>query len=426
MKTTFKLRNGKKTNTILLDFRFGREIRVRYSTNLKIKKSSKKYWDSSKGRIKIPNDIINYRYVNDSLKNYEEGIETAITELLNCNKLSQNNCSKAIREVLGICSDAEEKNKSRSNNVVEYFDWFLDYYSTNNSPFTRTPLNSGTLKTYKNSKNFLVKYLNHKKITTFYFEDIDEKFYNDYINYSKNKGYSRNYIGTNIQKLKTVIGYAYENNVHNNDEYKKRYFAKLQEEINHPYLNEDELSAINKLKLDDKLENDVRDIFLIGSYTGLRVGDLTNFLKSPILMSGNGKEFINLKQSKTGGEVYIPINKIIKGILKRRGGKFPPNIHPNKINKIIKVIARKAEIKGDFTLERTVNDKKIKVIKPKHKFISAHTARRSFCTNAYNAGMQPHLIMVMSGHKSEKVFYNYIKASVKRKALQVAEHPFFQ
>lgn len=30
-----------------------------------------------------------------------------------------------------------------------------------------------------------------------------------------------------------------------------------------------------------------------------------------------------------------------------------------------------------------------------------------------------------SGHKSEKVFYNYIKASVKRKALQVAEHPFF-
>jgi len=425
MNTKFKLRKGKKTNTILLDFRFGREIRVRYTTNLKIKKGSEKYWDNSKGRIKIPNDIINYGYINDTLKNYEEGIEIAITELLNSNKLTQNNCTKKIIKVLGISDETEETDKSLSNNVIEYFEWFLDYYSINNSPFTRKPLNAGTLKTYKNSKKFLVKYLNHKNITTFYFEDIDKKFYNDYVNYAKNKGYSINYIGTNIQKLKTIIGHAFENNVHNNEEYKKRYFAKLQEEVNHPYLNEDELSAINRLKLDDDLENDVRDIFLIGSYTGLRVGDLTNFLKSPELVCDNGKDFIHLKQSKTGGEVYIPLNKIIKEILKRRDGKFPPNIHPNIINKVIKRIGRKAKINNDFTLEKTVRDKKIKETKPKHKFISAHTARRSFCTNAYNAGIPPHQIIVMSGHTSEKVLYNYIKVRVKTKARQVAEHPFF-
>lgn len=425
MKTNFKLRNGKKVNTILLDFQFGREIRVRYSTNLKIKKGSEKYWDSKKGRIKLPNDLINSKYINDTLKSHEEAIEMQITKLLDANMLTQANCTNEIKKVLGITNETHENNKSRSNNVVEYFEWFLEYYAVNNSPFTKKPLNEGTLKTYNNSKNFLVKYLEYKNIKDFYFEDVNENFYNDYIYYAKSKGYSRNYIGTNIQKLKTIIGYAYENKVHNNDEFKKRYFAKMNEDINHPYLTEDELLAINNLKLDDDLENDVRDIFLIGSYTGLRVGDLTRFLKSPVLVNNKGKDFIHLKQSKTEGEVYIPINKTIKGVLKRRGGEFPPNIHPNKINKIIKIIARKAGIKEDFTLVRTVNDKKIKVIKPKHKFISAHTARRSFCTNAYNAGMQPHQIMVMSGHKSEKVFYNYIKSSIKRKALQVAEHPFF-
>jgi hypothetical protein len=39
--------------------------------------------------------------------------------------------------------------------------------------------------------------------------------------------------------------------------------------------------------------------------------------------------------------------------------------------------------------------------------------------------MPPYDIMVMSGHKSEKVFYNYIKASLKSKATKVAQHSFF-
>lgn len=425
MKTNFRLRKGKKVNTILLDFQFGREIRVRYSTNLKIKKGSEKFWDKSKGRIKIPNDITNYIFINDTLKSFENDIEKAIVALIKETRLTQLNCSKVIRKVLGISDGNEEANNNFSNVVLEFFDWFLKYYSDNNSPFTNKPLKKGTLKTYKNSKNYFEKYLNSRNIKKFHFEDIDRAFYDDFIKFGKKQGYTKNYIGTNIQKLKTVIGYAYENNVHNNKEYQKRYFAKLKEDINHPYLNEDELSDINKLNIDDELENDVRDIFLIGSYTGLRVGDLIEFLESPELVKENGKEYIHLKQNKTGGEVYIPLNKIIKDILKRRGGKFPPNIHPNIINKMIKVIARKAKIKDDFTLERTVSDKKSKETKPKYKFISAHTARRSFCTNAYNAGMPPHQIMVMSGHKSEKVFYNYIKASAKRKAIQAAKHQFF-
>lgn len=100
-------------------------------------------------------------------------------------------------------------------------------------------------------------------------------------------------------------------------------------------------------------------------------------------------------------------------------------VHQNIINEKIKLVARKAKIKSDFTLERTVSGKKVKETKPKYKFISAHTARRSFCTNAYNSGIPPHQIMAISGHKSEKKFYNYIKTSIKRKAIQASTHSFF-
>lgn len=115
----------------------------------------------------------------------------------------------------------------------------------------------------------------------------------------------------------------------------------------------------------------------------------------------------------------------VKNILNKRNGDFPPYVHQNTINKLIKSIAKKAKISSDFILERTEGGIKKKMKKPKWKYISTHTCRRGFCTNAYNAGMPPHHIMVISGHKSEKVFYNYIKADLKRRAMQAAEHSFF-
>ena len=425
MKVNFKLRKGKKTNTILIDFRLGRDVRVRRSTGVEIKSGSEKYWDAKKCKIKIPNDITNFLSINEQLRTYEGEIEEAIIKLKSDGRVSSKTCEKAIKQVLKLDNPTVLIKKNKSNIVLDYFDWYLGYYKINNSSYTKKPLTRGTLKTYNNSRNYLKRYLEYKKINTFYFEDIDQNFYNDFINFGYQNNYTINYIGTTIQKLKTIIAHACEENVHTNKEFEKRYFAKLEEDINHPYLNEQELEAITNVELNNTLENNVRDIFLIGANTGLRVGDLVSFLKTPKLIQMEGKKFINLKQIKTGKEVLIPINSKIQNILKKRDGKFPPAIHQNIINKLIKSIARKAEIKEKFAVEKTISGKKTKQIKPKCEFISTHTARRSFCTNTYNAGMAPHNIMVMSGHKSEKVFYNYIKASLKSKALQVSEHSFF-
>lgn len=41
----------------------------------------------------------------------------------------------------------------------------------------------------------------------------------------------------------------------------------------------------------------------------------------------------------------------------------------------------------------------------------AHIARRSFCTNMYLMGVTLIAIMAISGHKTERSFRTYIKAS---------------
>jgi integrase len=66
---------------------------------------------------------------------------------------------------------------------------------------------------------------------------------------------------------------------------------------------------------------------------------------------------------------------------------------------LIQEIEIRQQINGSATL--------VKI--PKYQLISTHTARRSFATNQYKAGVPSITIMAITGHKTEKVFLNYIK-----------------
>ena len=63
------------------------------------------------------------------------------------------------------------------------------------------------------------------------------------------------------------------------------------------------------------------------------------------------------------------------------------------------------------------NEKKYR----KWELISSHTARRSFCTNAYKDNIPTLAIMAISGHKTEAAFLKYIKADGKEHAEKVLE-----
>jgi integrase len=267
----------------------------------------------------------------------------------------------------------------------------------------------------------------YKKIKTLYFDDINRKFYNEIIDFLTNeKKYSKNYIGTVIQKLKTVMGYAYDEDKHTNLEFKKNYFSKVTEVINHPYLNEDELTNIEKLVLKNEELNTARDIFLIGCNSGLRIGDLLDFIKKPKIITKDNTKLIQISQKKTSNTVVIPINSVIKRILDKRNGNLPNYLHQNIINKHIKSICKRAKIIDSYSYIRTEGGIEVEYSEPKYKFICTHTARRSFCTNAYYSGMPPHDIMAISGHKSEKVFFNYIKVEKQVNAMRISKYSFLQ
>ena len=229
-----------------------------------------------------------------------------------------------------------------------------------------------------------------------------------------------------IQKFKTVIKSAYDEDIHQNREFKKRYFKKFREEINHPYLTEYEIQKLYELEIENQYLDNIRDIFIVACYTGLRIGDLMDFLRKPKIEIFNGRKHIHIIQRKTQKPVFIPLKQIILNILEKRNGTFPYYIHVNLINKNIKPLLKQCKITEMYDIHKTIGGQITTIRKPKYELISCHSARRSFCTNAYNNGVALQDIMAISGHSSEEMVLRYIKASAKEKAKRASDHAFFR
>lgn len=61
----------------------------------------------------------------------------------------------------------------------------------------------------------------------------------------------------------------------------------------------------------------------------------------------------------------------------------------------------------------------------KHDLITAHSAKRSFATNAYLQNVPTIFKMKIIGHRTEKSFLKYIKISQEDNANKLVNHPFF-
>jgi len=187
----------------------------------------------------------------------------------------------------------------------------------------------------------------------------------------------------------------------------------------------EEIAKIKKINYTCQPHLDkARDLFVIAAVTGLRVSDYKNLTTSNI-KEYKGIKYLEIRTQKTGKIVHIPLHPFILDILKKRNNEFPGMIPDQKINVALKSIGRKAKLNEDVVIKRTIGGVLIETPFKKHALLTNHTARRSFCTNAYKADMPVIDIMAISGHTSEKVFYNYIKASPMERLEKISKHAFF-
>lgn len=267
-----------------------------------------------------------------------------------------------------------------------------------------------------------IKEFREKTGRSLHFDAIDLDFYDKYLEFAKGKGYSQNSIGGHIKNIKVFMREAFERGLTKNTFYQSKRFKKLQEESVSIYLSKEEVKKLEDLDLSDNLRLDrVRDMFLVGCYTGLRFSDLSQLKIENIQ---KGKRIIKVRTQKTDETVVIPIGNVVSRLIDKYEGHFPV-ISNDKMNEYLKELGQKAEFTEPVEIIHTKGGERQREVLQKWQLITVHTARRSFATNAYLASVPTISIMKITGHRTEKSFLTYIKISQEDNANKLINHPFF-
>jgi len=313
------------------------------------------------------------------------------------------------------------KFETKPESLFEYIEHFIQQAETAINPKTGHPLSLRIRRDYKTTFEHLKAFAGNRKID---FNDIDLDFYGDFVKYLETvpkvngKPYKANTVGKFIKNLKVFLNKATEEGINKNLRYKSHRFVKIQVDADNIYLNEGDLAKLQNLDLSAKphLEK-VRDLFLVGCWTGLRFGDLSR-IKPENIKDG----LIHATQSKTGDRVVIPLHPVVSSILEKYEGSLPPAISNQKTNDALKVIGQMAGIEGTETITETRGGIKRAIKRSRFELISTHTARRSFATNLYKSGFPSQSIMKITGHKSESAFLKYIKVTPEEHAQLLSNH----
>lgn len=324
---------------------------------------------------------------------------------------------------------------TRSNKML-----FLEYAKTYAERREKTD-NHNTAKQYLTTYNKLVEfekqYREHLR-----FEDINLRFYNKLKQFMRNQGYADSYFAMLAKCIKVIYRDARDvDGLHDLHETEKRGFSTTQTSPKTIYLSLEELEQIYKVKITreliikhfpelanlppHKMElkiatlNTVRNKFLIGAYTALRVSDYNRM--TDINVDGN---FIKITTRKTGAAVVIPIHPTLRKIIDS-GFNLATPISEQKINQHIKEIARCAGITKLTEGVKIVNGRSSSGYWKKCDMITTHTARRSGATNMYKAGIPTLSIMYITGHKTERAFLKYIKITQEENAELMAKNTYF-
>lgn len=280
-------------------------------------------------------------------------------------------------------------------------------------------ISAATVMCYKTTINHLKGFEAARK-TTIFPESIDLKFYEALVNYFYHRNHSKNSTGKHIKNIKVFAQYAHDSGFPVCSDVFSKKFRVLDELTDQVVLNQDELIKIEEIPLPPRLDH-ARDIFLLACYTGLRYSDLKTL--SPEDFSDLT---VRVRTQKTNKIVIIPIKPRLKPLLAKYKDGVPYMISNQKLNVYIKEVCQRAGISQSVKTMKTVAGKKRGTSTEKFKLITMHTARRTFATTLYLAGMDLLTIMALTGHKSAKSFLKYIRVSEEEFAIKAAKHEFFQ
>lgn len=396
-----------------------------------------KFWDKEKQRAKETSKFPTHPEFNQRLKDIDSTAQSIFRRYQNDN----NHQAPAPGEYKKLLEEAIRGTKSGiPKTFFEFTEWFIAQTRKRLESEGKTSTRSDVAGSY-NQTIICIRDFAKDKNRRIDFDSIDTDFYNDFKEYLqavkiitkedgtelRKYGFSLNNVGKHIKNLKRILNEAQAPNgdpaksVNKFNHHKSKYFKVPKVEVDAIYLNEKELQAMYDLDLSNnsRLEK-VRDLFLVGCWTGLRFTNFTNIRSQDIK-----GDFIHMETAKSGEKVVIPIHWTVKEIMKKYSeydNSLPPAISNANMNLYLKELGKLLDsLHTMVSIEQNRAGTTVHKKKPKYELLTTHTARRSFATNMYFDGIPTVTIMKITGHKTEKAFLSYIRVTPEEHANIIME-----
>lgn len=368
---------------------------IRLSTGIKM---TPKFWNQETQSIVRKNNE-NYTYHNELLSKLTADIERIFRVAA-----LENQTLESIRNEVGKVLDPNFVPKAEKGVLSLYREW----------------ANFGTatkLQPSRQNRQCLAVFEEFIRKEDIPFEKVDYSFYSDFVVFLRTiKKYKENTVGTQIKNLKAVMNEGLKRKLHTNEDFKN--FKKPAEQIININLTEGEIERMRMLQLSG-LQEQVRDIFIVGCYVAQRHSDYSTLSKKDII---DGR--LVIVQEKTNHRIIIPIHPIVEEILSKYKGELP-DVGQVVFNREIKKIALKASITDPVFIRHTKAGQRVEKYVPKWKLITSHTARKSGVTNALRAGVPIEDCMYLAGIYDIRTFKVYAGVTDEEYSQRLAVSKFF-
>lgn len=422
MRISFFLDKPKaEVSTIFVRIGYGKQY-LRYYPGLSI---PTKYWNDKQRQAKQTSSFPQHPEFNHRITMMKAAIESIFNQYKTENA-NQDPEPAMLKKLI----DAELKPgpivKTELITFISYFQKFIDRSLSgsrikkgNASGGTVYNTNKGYITTFRHLQTFAAQW---NKVLDF--ATVDLEFYNDYTKYlTYTAKLSTNTIGDHIKRIKTVLHDANANaaqlGIVVNQAFTSPYFNKTKEKTDSIYLTETELQAIADIDLSgNKRLEQVRDLFLIGCYTGQRFSDWHKITPHQVKAG-----IIDITQQKTQKKIAVPLKPEVIEIFHKYNGNLPRTLSNQKMNDYLKEVTQMVpELHTTVSKTITRAGQRVTTNYQKWEMVTTHTARRSFATNEYLAGTPTVTIMALTGHATESAFLSYIKLTPNEHAKLMQLH----
>ncbi len=231
----------------------------------------------------------------------------------------------------------------------------------------------------------------------------------EFANYLEENEYNSSTIERAVSRVRFFLNRASEQSLKVSRVRTQRVYIEKEDEIDGVFLSDSEINKI--LNKDFSFDNDLettKDNFAIAIFSGMRSSDFLENLDISNFREG----YIQITTQKTKAKIVVPVHKQVEFVIKKYHGMLPPKQTNADFNKHIKTLCQLCDI--DNVMQGKVFDskKKRKVLGnyPKYKMITAHSLRRSFCSNMRGKISDDSLSKIM-GWSTDKLMSLYDKNS---------------